>query len=70
MVALVRVRFVWAMTFLVARPIITSVVASVVASVICIRFLALECGVANPRCVVRWRYTDMLCVAIKDDRES
>ena len=60
--------------FLVARPIITSVItsviASVVASVIYIGFLALECGVANPRCVARWRYADILCVAIKDNRES
>jgi hypothetical protein len=43
--------------FLVARPIITSVVASVItsviASVISIGFLTLKRGVANPRCIAR-----------------
>ena len=60
--------------FLVARPVVASVIASVITSIITsviyIGFLALECGVANPRCVARWRHADMLCVAIKDDRES
>ena len=43
--------------FLIARPIITSVItsviASVVASVICIGFLTLEYGVADPRYIAR-----------------
>ena len=43
--------------FLITRPVvasvIASVVASVVASVICIGFLTLECGVADPRCMAR-----------------